>query len=125
LFDVVEHLKSPIKVLREISRIPASGGIIYLTTPNPRGLGRSFLSRFSQKWKDKDATHININPAGFWLNVLQENNFRILEAKFLIENLLGRFDVAFPLFGGTTHIIAVKLRDKRRSSRLEDIPCCR
>ncbi|MEM2118101.1 MAG: class I SAM-dependent methyltransferase [Candidatus Bathyarchaeia archaeon] len=108
LFDVIEHLKFPKNAIKESQRVLKPEGIICLTTPNPIGMGRIFLSRFFEKWREKDSTHISVNFPWFWVCLLKALGFRILEIKFYIENLFGKFDISLPYLGGTTMIIAKK-----------------
>jgi SAM-dependent methyltransferase len=110
-FDLLEHLKVPRKLMYEVNRVLVEKGIFYMTTPNPYGIGRILLSKLSAKWKDRDPTHVNIRPVGYWVSLLSCYGFRPVEISFLIENLFGKLDFIFPKFGGTIVIISVKAKE--------------
>lgn len=55
-FDVIEHLESPFKFLKECNRILKKGCFLIITTPNMNSLGRGI---FQKRWFGyRDSTHI-------------------------------------------------------------------
>ncbi len=51
LCDVLEHLRSPVEILRKITAATAPGGIILVTTPDVDSLSRRMFGRFWWQYK--------------------------------------------------------------------------
>jgi 2-polyprenyl-3-methyl-5-hydroxy-6-metoxy-1,4-benzoquinol methylase len=72
---VVEHLQQPEKAIVESGRIMATGGILFLSTPN--------LLSFLKPWKGpkwygyQDPTHISLRSPEEWLQMIREAGFQI------------------------------------------------
>jgi 2-polyprenyl-3-methyl-5-hydroxy-6-metoxy-1,4-benzoquinol methylase len=47
LYDVIEHLIDPVRTMREVARLLASGGVVHIVTPNVGGLQAKVLGA---KW---------------------------------------------------------------------------
>jgi 2-polyprenyl-3-methyl-5-hydroxy-6-metoxy-1,4-benzoquinol methylase len=73
--DVLEHLPNPKQGIQEISRVLKPKKILIIVTPNPN----SYSHKIKKKdwFAYKDPTHISIHNQEYWLNLLQENNFKI------------------------------------------------
>ncbi len=77
--DVTEHLEEPEVFYRHVKQYLASGGIVLMTTP---------LRQFPYEMRswpligipDKNTTHINVQPPGYWDRLAEEHGFEILES---------------------------------------------
>jgi SAM-dependent methyltransferase len=103
-YDVVEHLDSPLKALKEICRVLSSGGAVELSTPNPLHW-RNFLRALRNKdilltpvpdhittWTDAEMRNI-MTRAGFSRIII---NFELLKATR--EGDYGHMKYDLPLF---------------------------
>lgn len=69
-FEVLEHLKDPIKALINIKKLLNKNGILIFSTP------------FPTKRSLSDPTHINVHKPSWWLNVGKIAGFSKLEFKY-------------------------------------------
>lgn len=110
LFDVIEHLQCPYKVLREVYRVLKKNGKIVITTPNLNAILR-YLKK--DKWHGfRDRTHLYlfvplslkflVERAGFKI-VKIETVFRPLPIPNLIKRLLDKTGL-----GGEIWCIGIK-----------------
>jgi SAM-dependent methyltransferase len=103
-YDVIEHLDSPLKALKEICRVISSGGAVELSTPNPLHW-RNFLRALRNKdilltpvpdhittWTDAEMRNI-MTRAGFSRIGI---NFELLKATR--EGDYGHMKYDLPLF---------------------------
>ena len=74
---VVEHLQHPEKALAELGRIIAPGGVLILSTPNLSSLLKPLKG---EKWIGfQDPTHISLKPPTEWLDLVRNENFKVLK----------------------------------------------
>ncbi len=62
---LVEHLRDPADVIRQVSALLRPGGIFLFATPHPEYLLRRFKDRATDAI-GKDQTHINVHPPAQW-----------------------------------------------------------
>jgi len=78
-FDVIEHVNNPSKLLKNIRQKLKPNGLLYITTPNRRGLaGRIIKNKF---WGLVPQGHKNVFTLSQMKNLLKANGFKIIEAK--------------------------------------------
>jgi len=108
LFDVIEHLESPFKALKEVHRVLKRGGILIITTPNVNSLQRYIKRNKFHAFCDKTHKYLFIkktleylvSKAGF--NVKRvETHFYSLPTK--LSSLL-----SFTGLGATIWLVARK-----------------
>lgn len=119
-FEVIEHMPDPHKVLSEIYRILKRGGNLFISTPNPRFLGKIlkhviFGKPYPEKLDPSNIYHIKEFCYEEFLKLLQMNGFRArskygqtiprLPTFYRINFDLGRF---FPRYAWTVVVHAVK-----------------
>ncbi len=84
MIDVLEHLYSPFKVVKEIYRILKPGGFMIITTPNLNALAR-FLWKIIGKEKRWygfiDKTHIHLFTPLSLKHLVEKAGFRIINLK--------------------------------------------
>ena len=79
--EVLEHIPKPLKLLREMARVLAEGGLAVFTTPNPR----RWLSRngagVQDSEPDKDGTygHVSVLPQSAWRTLFAEAGLEVVE----------------------------------------------
>jgi SAM-dependent methyltransferase len=67
-WDVLEHLKDPGAAIAEAARVLKPGGVMGISTPNPRAL--SVRRRGNDSFVFRDPTHIAVAPMEHWLDLL-------------------------------------------------------
>jgi SAM-dependent methyltransferase len=73
---VLEHLKNPTKVIKQISRILKKNGIFLFATPNMNSPARKLKK---ENWFGyRDETHISLLFPNEWYEMLKRNGFKIL-----------------------------------------------
>ncbi len=88
LTDVLEHLKNPSEIFKEICRILKPNGIIVLTVPNFDSITRKILQKNWFQYKDEHITYWNKKSINFVLRknncaeLLCENNYKKLKLSY-------------------------------------------
>ncbi|GAG82018.1 unnamed protein product, partial [marine sediment metagenome] len=89
-FDVIEHLKKPENFLKEANRTLKLNGILIIATPNLDSFGnkikkyksspkKMLYENKSLEWYGcRDETHISLKPIKEWQELINTNNFLIL-----------------------------------------------
>jgi SAM-dependent methyltransferase len=77
MFDTIEHLDNPRETLQEVHRVLKKKGLLVITTPNAKALGRIFRGN---KWYGfEDKTHLSVfTPMGL-STMLSELGFEIVK----------------------------------------------
>lgn len=88
LTDVLEHLVDPERMLRNVHRVLAPGGILYVTTPN---LNR--LRRWLYAEADRREHHVSLMSRRALVDVLERSGFRVLRSWTYVSAYMlpGRF----------------------------------
>ncbi len=77
-FDVLEHLEYPEVAIHECWRVLKKGGIFVIRVPNTSSLGCKLKK---EDWFGyKDNTHVSLLNNEEWFDVVQKNDFEILNA---------------------------------------------
>jgi len=76
-FDVLEHLDTPNIAIQESYRVLKSGGVFVIRVPNTHSIGTKFKKDEWFGYRDK--THVSLLSNEEWFELLQKNNFRILD----------------------------------------------
>lgn len=77
--DVLEHIKEPDKTIRDIHSLLKIKGLLVISVPNTKSLGRRIKK---EKWFAlRDKTHVSLLEPETWINLLQENGFTIVMKK--------------------------------------------
>jgi len=89
LFEVIEHLRTPLKDLKEISRFIKKDGLLVLATPIQNSL-------FGKKMKDQNVfwnvvSHLSFFPKETIISYLKQAGFSILESNMSNEGM-GRME---------------------------------
>lgn len=90
--DVIEHVKDPEKLLREINRVSKVGGKLILATPNVRFTNHLFdlviMGRFPKTSTDPslyDGGHLHFFTYGDIIELLKKTGFRIAKIEGIIN----------------------------------------
>jgi len=76
-FDVLEHLDDPEACIKECNRVLTQNGLIVACVPNIESLGRRWKK---QQWFGyRDTTHVSLLSNEEWEQLLQKNNFKIVD----------------------------------------------
>jgi len=76
-FDVLEHLDKPELAIKECYRVLAQNGLFIVCVPNLQSIGHQWKK---QQWFGyRDPTHLSLLPEEEWEQLLQRNNFRIVD----------------------------------------------
>ncbi len=76
--DVVEHLAQPEIFFLRARDYLRDGGIVIVTTPNGE-LPYRMRSLPLVGFRDKNTTHINVHPPGYWKRLASANGYEILD----------------------------------------------
>ncbi len=77
MFEVIEHLPSPVEFLRRAESVIRPGGLIYITTPNFNSLDRRI---FSGNWDAIHKEHLSyFTPDTFRAMISKNTAFRIID----------------------------------------------
>ena len=76
-FDLLEHLRNPGFLFRELKRVLKKDGLLFLTTPNGDYWPAGFLGHFVRD----DPTHINIQGKKYWCKYLKKAGFSSIKIK--------------------------------------------
>lgn len=79
-FEVLEHLRRPLKAMAEFHRVLKRGGSLLITTPTPRSATATHRG------------HVCVKPRGAWISVLRKLGFRVK-----VINYRHRFRLGFRL----------------------------
>ncbi len=80
LFDVIEHVSEDRALLRRIAERLKPGGILVLSTPNPRSIGKRIKG---QRWfAHRDDTHCNIQDLTYFEKLLAECGFKVEDVRY-------------------------------------------
>lgn len=73
---ILEHIKNPALVLKQISEKLNENGIFLMIVPNTDSLGRQWKK---EKWVGyRDKTHISLYTPSKWQKLLEKNNLKII-----------------------------------------------
>ena len=76
-FDLLEHLDKPELAIKECYRVLAQNGLLIANVPNPGSIGHEWKK---QQWfAYRDPTHVSLLTEEEWEQLLQKNNFRIID----------------------------------------------
>lgn len=81
-FEVIEHVDSPVKCLREIHNVLKSSGMIYLSTPNPLHYRNCLMALRGGRVHDDSIEHINTWLPGNMEAILVKANFKNVSVSF-------------------------------------------
>lgn len=76
-FDLLEHISSPIKALKDFHRVLKPNGIIIVRVPNVSSIGEKIKKDGWFGYTDK--THISLLSNNDWLNLTKKTDFEILD----------------------------------------------
>jgi len=80
LFDVIEHVTDDLGLLQKISERLKPGGILVLSTPNPRSVGRRIKG---QRWfAYRDETHCNVQELPYFEQLLHACGFDVEDERY-------------------------------------------
>lgn len=80
LFDVIEHVADDAELLQKIDARLKPGGILVLSTPNPRSVGKRIKGR--QWFGYRDETHCNIQDLPYFERLLDRSGFAIEDVRY-------------------------------------------
>jgi SAM-dependent methyltransferase len=80
LFDVIEHVAQDRALLHKISDQLKPGGILVLSTPNPRSIGKRIKGR--QWFAYRDETHCNVQEQPYFEKLLDECGFDVEDERY-------------------------------------------
>ncbi len=88
LTDVLEHLVEPERMLRNVHRVLADGGVLYVTTPNLNALRRWLYAE-----ADRREHHVSLMSRADLIKLLERSGFRVLESWTYVSAYMlpGRF----------------------------------
>lgn len=103
LTDVLEHLVEPERMLRNVHRVLADGGVLYVTTPNLNALRRWLYAE-----ADRREHHVSLMSRADLVALLERCGFRVLESWTYVSAYMlpGRFRSSA---GPETGVICVKV----------------
>ena len=73
-FDLLEHLRNPIKIIDKIKRALNKGGIFIFSVPNKYGLYGSIMTSM---FNFIDRTHVSTYGRKRWIEIMKGKGFRI------------------------------------------------
>lgn len=121
MFDIIEHLDSPLFMLREVNRVLKANGRMVITTPNINAIGRLIwksLGRESKWYGFIDKTHKNLYTLSSLEHLLEEAKLKALKretpfhpAPKILQKLINRTGL-----GGQIWLVGAK-----NDSRFEDV----
>lgn len=80
LFDVIEHVAGDRGLLQRISERLKPGGLLVLSTPNPRSIGRRLKK---QRWfAYRDQTHCNVQELDYFAELLNDCGFDVDDIRY-------------------------------------------
>jgi SAM-dependent methyltransferase len=80
LFDVIEHVTEDRTLLQKISARLKAGGILVLSTPNTRSVGRRIKGR---RWfAYRDETHCNVQELPYFEELLDSCGFAVKDVRY-------------------------------------------
>jgi len=108
--ELIEHLKTPEKFLKEANRVLKKGGKIILTTPNKDSLMNKLFHN------NEAPLHFSLFNTQTLTKILNKNGFEVEDFTYLpytIESSQGSNNPwSFPLREGISHILPKKLREE-------------
>ena len=112
-FDVVEHVKSPEEVLKEIARVTKKGGIFqtFIPVEDSWALPEGFLIKIGWKAKEIYGGHPHHYSSEYVLKILKDAGFRIKKVRYGEHFTYHIIDIAYFSF--------LSLRGKNASSSVE------
>jgi 2-polyprenyl-3-methyl-5-hydroxy-6-metoxy-1,4-benzoquinol methylase len=78
LWDVIEHVDNPTKLLKQINKLLNKEGILVLNTPN---IGSLFAKIMGKKWWNLMSMHIFYFDRNTITNILEKNGFKVIKIK--------------------------------------------
>ena len=135
-FDILEHLEEPELTVKECSRLLKERGILVISVPNTHSYGR--IWKKSRWFGYRDSSHVSLLSSEKWIELLEANNFDIVDRFYdglwdspyfpvvpaLIQHfffkiaftilfpLLGTFDIKLPNKWGENVIVVAHMETK-------------
>ena len=79
-FDIIEHITNPKNMLNECHSVLKQNGLIVLTTPNTKSIGRKLKQ---DEWFGyRDTTHVSLLSPSEWINLLEESDFQLVNVYY-------------------------------------------
>lgn len=80
-FDLIEHLDKPEFFIREAGRVLKPGGLMILSTPNPKSYGNRVKDKSGNFMASmyRDTTHVSLWEFDRWKNLITKQNFEFLD----------------------------------------------
>lgn len=76
-FDVLEHIRNPREVLREIYRVLKPSGVLIVRVPNTESVG---LNLKKDDWYGfRDETHVSLFSNDEWIKLVEDESFEIID----------------------------------------------
>lgn len=72
-FQVIEHLYEPERMLAQVRRHLAPGGLFIMTTPNLAGVGARLMGR---RWHGQRSDHVSLKNAREWVALVESHGFK-------------------------------------------------
>ena len=79
-FHVIEHVKHPESIIKNIKKVLKPGGYLFLEAPI------NFWFRKIIKYFDKDKSHISILSISEYIKLLEKNGFKIVETERMLDD---------------------------------------
>lgn len=109
MFDIIEHLETPYRTLREVNRVLVPGGIVAIHCPNANAIGR-VLNR-STWFGEKDETHKYMFTPYSLSFLVQRTGFEVLNVVTPFRPLPDWLPVHHLGLGGAIILVAKKVED--------------
>jgi 2-polyprenyl-3-methyl-5-hydroxy-6-metoxy-1,4-benzoquinol methylase len=79
-FDIIEHIQDPEPILKEFYSVLRLDGILVITTPNMKSIGRKLKKDNWFGYRDK--THISLLYPDEWIKLIEDSGFKVSNIYF-------------------------------------------